>query len=42
VHHMAIMKIGLREVAGYVKLTSDFGIAASTIRYQGNHLANAR
>ncbi|CAN0490192.1 unnamed protein product [Phaeothamnion confervicola] len=34
VHHMAIMKIGIREAAPYVKLTPDFGIAASTIRYQ--------
>ncbi len=34
VHHMAIMKIGVREVASYVTLSSDFGIAASTIRYQ--------
>lgn len=34
VHHMAIMKIGIREAAPYVKLSADFGIAASTIRYQ--------
>lgn len=34
VHHMAIMKIGIREAAPYVKLSHDFGIAASTIRYQ--------
>jgi len=34
VHHMAIMKIGIREVAPYVKLPADFGIAASTIRYK--------
>lgn len=34
VHHMAIMKIGIREAAPYVKLPFDFGIAASTIRYQ--------
>ena len=33
VHHMAIIKIGIREVASYVKLSPDFGIAASTIRY---------
>lgn len=33
VHHMAIIKIGVREIAGYVELPSDFGIAASTIRY---------
>ena len=34
VHHMAIMKIGIHEAAPYVKLAPDFGIAASTIRYQ--------
>ncbi|MDL5047368.1 hypothetical protein QQ054_15220 [Oscillatoria amoena NRMC-F 0135] len=34
VHHMAIMKIGIREIAPYVTLPADFGIAASTIRYQ--------
>lgn len=34
VHHMAIMKIGVREVAPYIKLPSDFGIAASTLRYK--------
>ena len=34
VHHMAIMKIGLREVAPYVQIPSDFGIAISTIRHR--------
>ncbi|MBL0741871.1 hypothetical protein [Chryseolinea lacunae] len=34
VHHMAIMKIGVREIAPYVILAPDFGIAASTIRYK--------
>jgi uncharacterized damage-inducible protein DinB len=34
VHHMAIMKIGLREVAPYVQLPADFGIAVSTLRYK--------
>lgn len=34
VHHMAIMKIGIREVAPYITLPSDFGIAVSTIRYK--------
>jgi len=33
VHHMAIIKIGVREIAPYVKLDHDFGIAASTVRY---------
>lgn len=34
VHHMAIMKIGIREVASYIILPSDFGIAASTVRHK--------
>jgi hypothetical protein len=34
VHHMAIMKIGIREVAPYITLASDFGVAASTVRYK--------
>ncbi len=34
VHHMAIIKIGIREIAPYITLPDDFGIAASTIRYQ--------
>lgn len=34
VHHMAIMKIGVREIASYVILEPDFGIAASTIRHK--------
>jgi uncharacterized damage-inducible protein DinB len=34
VHHMAIMKIGIREVAPYIQLPPDFGVAVSTLRYQ--------
>lgn len=34
VHHMAIMKIGLREIAPYVSFPPDFGIAVSTMRHQ--------
>jgi hypothetical protein len=33
VHHMALMKIGIREVAPYVNVPADFGIAVSTLRY---------
>jgi hypothetical protein len=32
VHHMAIMKIGANEIAPYLKLDDDFGIAVSTMR----------
>ena len=42
VHHMAIMKIGIREVAAYVQLPSDFGIAVSTIRYKESGLITSR
>ena len=34
VHHMAIMKIGIREVAPYVRYSPAFGVAVSTIRYK--------
>lgn len=34
VHHMAVMKIGLREIAPYVTVASDFGVAVSTVRHQ--------
>jgi uncharacterized damage-inducible protein DinB len=34
VHHMAIIKIGVGEIAPYVSLPHDFGIAVSTIRYK--------
>lgn len=33
VHHMAMIRIGLREIATYVQSDDDLGIAASTIRY---------
>jgi uncharacterized damage-inducible protein DinB len=39
VHHMAIMKIGIREVAPYITLPSDFGIAASTVRHKEKTVA---
>ena len=42
VHHMAIMKIGIREVADYVKLPLDFGIAVSTIRYKESGMVTSR
>lgn len=39
VHHMAIMKIGIREVAEYILLPSDFGVAVSTLRYKDSEMA---
>ncbi|MEK6781728.1 MAG: hypothetical protein AABY93_08475 [Bacteroidota bacterium] len=42
VHHMAIMKIGIREVASYVKMPSDFGVAVSTIRYKESGMVTSR
>lgn len=42
VHHMAIMKIGINEVASHIKLPPDFGVAASTIRYREESLVEAR
>jgi hypothetical protein len=40
VHHMAIMKIGIREIAPRVTISSDFGVAASTLRYRGDVMAH--
>ncbi len=34
IHHMAIIKIALKEVAPYVSIPEHFGVAVSTIRYQ--------
>ncbi len=42
VHHMAIMKIGIREVASYVKLPADFGIAVSTMRYKESSIVTSQ
>jgi hypothetical protein len=39
VHHMAIMKIGIREVADYINLPDNFGIAVSTLRYRETMMA---
>lgn len=41
VHHMAIMKIGLREIAAYIVIPTDFGIAVSTLRHKES-IARAR
>jgi uncharacterized damage-inducible protein DinB len=41
VHHMAIMKIGIREVAPRTSISADFGVAASTLRYRGEVMAGA-
>ena len=39
VHHMAIMKIGLKEIAPQIVLPPDFGIAVSTLRHKDVALA---
>lgn len=41
VHHMAIMKIGIREIAPYVELPPSFGIAVSTIRHKQSVAASS-
>lgn len=38
VHHMAIMKIGLREVASYVNISAEFGVAISTLRHRKSEM----
>lgn len=34
IHHMAIIKIGIKDICPYVKIDNSFGVASSTIRYQ--------
>ncbi|HXA02437.1 MAG TPA: hypothetical protein VNW99_10645 [Cytophagaceae bacterium] len=34
VHHMAIIKIGIRAACSYIQLPPSFGIASSTLKYQ--------
>ena len=34
IHHMALIKIGVKEIAEYVQLPDHFGVASSTVRYQ--------
>ena len=34
IHHMALLKIGIRDVASYVSIPENFGVASSTVRYQ--------
>lgn len=41
VHHMALMKIGIREVAPYVQVPDDFGVAVSTLRHKDSLLLNS-
>ena len=33
IHHMALIKIGIKEIASYVDLPEGFGIAVSTLRH---------
>jgi hypothetical protein len=40
IHHMAIIKIGLNEIAPYIELPGNFGVAASTIRHNEESLVN--
>jgi len=34
IHHMAIIKIGLKSIADYVEIPENFGVAISTIKYR--------
>jgi hypothetical protein len=38
IHHMALIKVGIKEINNRIKLPAEFGVAASTIRYQQNHV----
>lgn len=39
VHHMALMKIGLRDVAPHVPIPADFGVSVSTLRHLDSSIA---
>ncbi len=34
VHHMALIKIGVKELCNYIELPASFGVAVSTIKHQ--------
>lgn len=36
VHHMALIKIGVRTIAPYIDLPRSFGVAVSTLRHENN------
>lgn len=36
IHHMALIKIGVKDLGKHVKLPNYFGVAISTVRYQQN------
>lgn len=40
IHHMAIIKIGLKAIAPYVQIPPHFGVAISTIKFQQSHTSD--
>jgi uncharacterized damage-inducible protein DinB len=42
IHHLAIIKIGLNEVYPEIEIPKNFGVAHSTIRYQGLRVREIR
>ncbi len=34
IHHMALIKIGIKDICDYIQLHEGFGVASSTLRYQ--------
>ena len=40
IHHMALLKVAVKQSLGYITLPEHFGVASSTIRYRANAKAN--
>ena len=38
IHHMAILKIGIRDLCPYVNIPEGFGVAVSTLKYRAKYL----
>ena len=40
IHHMALLKVAVKQTLTYISLPENFGVASSTIRYRASTGAN--